>query len=206
MVFDHNYNMKCLESKQYLLKPHSHGYDKIAQKATSVHGITTECAVENGVESDLVFNEFAAIVSQLPDNGSVIAHCMGHEDSIFKCNLNKKQQVLWNDAPKSDTWNINFLLKYLPSSLPQKVRDEYEKRRVGVALAELYSVVCPKDNDIEFSHMALVDVKMTWAVFLYYMTNVNSYNELQWKEDHLTYDSFLEQIERMHQIRKFNQK
>ena len=33
MVFDRD--MKCLESKQYLLKPH--GYDKIAQKATSVH-------------------------------------------------------------------------------------------------------------------------------------------------------------------------
>jgi len=38
---------------------------QIAQKATSVDGITTECAVENGLESDLVFNEFAATVSQL---------------------------------------------------------------------------------------------------------------------------------------------
>ena len=117
MVFD--CDMKCLESKKYLLKPH--GYDKIAQKATSVHGITTECAVENGVESDLVFNEFAAIVSQLPDNGSVIAHCMGHEDSIFKCNLNKEQQVQWGDAPKCDTWNIK-LLKYLPASAWEKYK------------------------------------------------------------------------------------
>ena len=99
MVFDRD--MKCIESKQYLLKPH--GYDKIAQKATAVHGITTERAVEYGVDSHLVFDEFIAIVSQLPDNGSVIAHCMGHEDSIFKCNLNKEQQVQWGDAPKCDT-------------------------------------------------------------------------------------------------------
>ena len=91
---------------------------------------------------------------------------MEHEDSIFKCNLNKKQQVLWDDAPKCDTWNVK-LLKYLPNSLPQEVRENYEKqRRVGVALTELYSVVCPKDNDIEFSHMALVDVKMTWSFII----------------------------------------
>jgi len=62
MVFDRD--MKCLESKQYLLKPH--GYDKIAQKATAVHGITTELAVEYGVDSHLVFDEFIAIVKQLP--------------------------------------------------------------------------------------------------------------------------------------------
>jgi len=198
MVFDRD--MKCLESKQYLLKPH--GYDKIAQKATSVHGITTECAVENGVESDLVFNEFAAIVSQLPDNGSVIAHCMGHEDSIFKCNLNKEQQNLWSDAPKCDTWNIK-LLKYLPSS----AREKYKTRTLGINLVELYSVVHPKDNDIEFSHTALVDVKMTWAVFLYYMTNVNSYNELQWKEDYPRYMIPGYKIHaRSEQKRKFNQK
>ena len=121
MVFDRD--MKCLESKQYLLKPH--GYDKIAQKATSVHGITTECAVENGVESDLVFNEFAAIVSQLPDNGSVIAHCMGHEDSIFKCNLNKEQQVQWGDAPKCDTWNINWVAK-ITQLISNKVKKRYQ--------------------------------------------------------------------------------
>ena len=42
MVFDRD--MKCLESKQYLLKPH--GYDKIAQKATSVHGIQQNVLLE----------------------------------------------------------------------------------------------------------------------------------------------------------------
>ena len=90
MVFDHD--MKCLESKQYLLKPH--GYDKIAQKATAVHGITTERAVEDGVDAQHVFVEFTAILNQLPDNGFVIAHNMKREDLIFKCNLNDEQQVL----------------------------------------------------------------------------------------------------------------
>jgi len=175
MVFD--CDMKCLESKQYLLKPH--GYDKIAQKATSVHGITTECAVGNGVDSDLVFNEFAAIVSQLPDDGSVIAHNMEHENSIFKCNLNKEQQVQWGDAPKCDTCNIK-LLKYLPTSACEK----YKTRTLGVNLVELYGVVHPTkdDNCVNSWHMAMADVKMTWAIFLYYVTSV-SYNEIKWKND-----------------------
>jgi len=126
---------------------------------------------------------------------------MEHEDSIFKCNLNKEQQVLWNDAPKCDTWNIK-LLKYLPS----EVREKYKTRTLGINLVELYSVVHPKDNDIQFSHTALVDVKMTWAVFLYYMTNVKSYNELQWKEDYLRpMIPSWNKDGRMRQIRKFNQ-
>ena len=198
MVFDRD--MKCLESKQYLLKPH--GYDKIAQKATAYHGITTECAVGNGVDSDLVFKEFAAIVSQLPDDGSVIAHNMEHENSIFKCNLNKEQQNLWSDAPKCDTWNIK-LLKYLPNS----ARGKYKTRNLGVALMELYSVVCPiKDEDsVQFWHMALEDVKKTWSIFLYYITNVTSYNELQWKEDYPRYMIPGYKIhERSEQKRKFN--
>ncbi len=105
MVFDHD--MKCIESKQYLLKPH--GYDKIAQKATAVHGITTERAVEYGVDSHLVFDDFIAIVKQLPNNGFVIAHNMKHEDPIFKRNLNKEQQVQWGDAPKCDTCDVKLL-------------------------------------------------------------------------------------------------
>lgn len=129
---------------------------------------------------------------------------MEHEDSIFKCNLNKEQQNLWSDAPKCDTWNIK-LLKYLPSS----ARGKYKTRNLGVALMELYSVVCPiKDNDsVQFSHMALEDVKKTWSIFLYYITNVTSYNELQWKEDYPRYMIPGYKIhERSEQIRKFNQK
>jgi len=138
MVFDRD--MKCIESKQYLLKPH--GYDKIAQKATAVHGITTERAVEYGVDSHLVFDDFIAIVKQLPNNGFVIAHNMKHEDPILKWNLNKEQQVQWGDAPKCDTCNIK-LLKYLPTSACEK----YKTRTLGVNLAELYGVVHPTEDD-----------------------------------------------------------
>ena len=175
MVFD--CDMKCLESKQYLLKPH--GYDKIAQKATAVHGITTERAVEYGVDSHLVFDEFIAIVKQLPNNGFVIAHNMKHEDPILKWNLNKEQQVQWGDAPKCDTCNIK-LLKYLPTSACEK----YKTRTLGVNLVELYGVVHPTkdDNCVNSWHMAMADVKMTWAIFLYYVTSV-SYNEIKWKND-----------------------
>ena len=108
---------------------------------------------------------------------------MEHEDPVFKCNLNEEQQVLWDKAPKCDTWDTK-LLKYLPSSLPKEVRDNHEKRTVGVGLTELYSYVCPlKDESCANSwHMAMEDVKMTWAIFLYYVTSV-SYNEIKWKND-----------------------
>ena len=71
----------------------------------------------------------------------------------------------------------------------------------------IYSQTREKDDDsVQFSHTALVDVKMTWAVFLYYMTNVKSYNELQWKEDYLRpMIPSWNKDGRMRQKRKFNQ-
>jgi len=135
MVFDRD--MKCLESKQYLLKPH--GYDKIAQKATACHGITTELAVEYGVNVQHVFVEFTAFLNQLPDNGFVIAHKMEHEDPVFKCNLNEEQRVLWDKAPKCDTWDTK-LLKYLPPVVyPKKLETTTKSGQLG--LHSLNSIV-----------------------------------------------------------------
>ena len=112
-------------------------------------------------------------------NGFVIAHNMKHEDPILKWNLNKEQQVQWGDAPKCDTCNIK-LLKYLPTSAWEK----YKTRTLGVNLVELYGVVHPTKDDscVDSWHMAMADVKMTWAIFLYYVTSV-SYNEIKWKND-----------------------
>jgi len=38
------------------------------------------------------------------------------------------------------------------------------------------------DNCVNSWHMAMADVKMTWAIFLYYVTSV-SYNEIKWKNN-----------------------
>ena len=56
-----NQEESCVESKQYLLKPH--GYNEIARKATEVHGITTECAISHGSDANVVFDEFTAILN-----------------------------------------------------------------------------------------------------------------------------------------------
>ena len=153
---------------------------------------------------DIVLSEFIGIVKNIPNDGFVVSHNMEHEHTVLTNSFSPNQRILWNDAPKCDTWNIK-LLKYLPSS----ARGKYKKRNLGVALMELYSVVCPiKDNDsVQFSHMALEDVKKTWSIFLYYITNVTSYNELQWKEDYPRYMIPGYKIhERSEQRRKFNQK
>ena len=73
--------------KRYLIELPS----RLSQKATAYHGITTELAVEYGVNAQHVFVEFTAFLNQLPDNGFVIAHKMEHEDPVFKCNLNEEQ-------------------------------------------------------------------------------------------------------------------
>lgn len=182
MVFDRD--MKCLESRQYLLKPY--GYDKIARKATAVHGITTEHAVENGVESDLVFNEFTAILNQLPNDGFVIAHNMEHEDSIFKCNLNEEQQVLWGHAPKCDTWDIK-LLKFMPEEALAKYKggrkSKLQWRDLGLGLSELHYNISPETHTSHatFAHYACTDVDMTWEIFRYYKEHA-TVEELTWTD------------------------
>ena len=87
----------CLESKQYLLKPH--GYKEIARKATAVHGITTECAISHGSDANLVFDEFTSVIRAIPRHGFVIAYNMFHEDQIFMCNLTQEQTIVWNKPP-----------------------------------------------------------------------------------------------------------
>jgi len=84
----------CLDSKQYLLKPH--GYNEITKKATSVHGITTKCAINHGSDAKSVFDEFTSILKLIPKDGFVVAYRMLDEDSIIMCNLSQEQKVVWD--------------------------------------------------------------------------------------------------------------
>ena len=115
----------CLESKQYLIKPYG-TYKEIARKATAVHGITTEQASKHGVDVELVMDEFIRIVESIPNDGFVVAHNMEHEHTVLTNSFSPNQRILWNDAPKCDTWNIK-LLKYLPSS----AREKYKTRNIA---------------------------------------------------------------------------
>ena len=129
---------------------------------------------------------------------------MEHKDPVFKYNLNEEQRVLWDKAPKFDTWDTK-LLKYLPSSAWEK----YKTRTLGVNHAELYGVVHSTKDDscVNSWHMAMADVKMTWAIFLYYVTSV-LYNEIKWKNDSKVQRKSMipgyKTYERSVQKRKFN--
>jgi hypothetical protein len=163
----------CLDSRQYLLKPH--GYSLIATKAAQVHGITTERAINHGSDANLVFDEFTAILTTLPKDGFVIAHNMSHENSIFMCNLIDEQKIVWDNTPKCDT-NAMGLWKYLPSP----AREKYQKqkwRKHGMKLTELHGIVCtgPKScASADFAHMADADVAMTWDIFKYYKQKIEN--------------------------------
>ena len=166
-LFDENEN--CLDSRQYLLKPH--GYSLIATKAAQVHGITTERAINHGSDANLVFDEFTAILKTLPRDGFVIAHSMSHENSIFMCNLIDEQKIVWDNTPKCDT-NAMRLWKYLPSP----AREKYQKqkwRKHGMQLTELHGIVCTGPHK-DFAHMADADVAMTWDIFKYYKQKIEN--------------------------------
>ena len=182
-----NLEESCVESKQYLLKPH--GYNEIARKATEVHGITTECAISHGSDANVVFDEFTAILNVIPQDGFVIAYRMFHEDQIFMYNLTQEQANAWRRAPKCDTYSLN-LWKYLPDGAREKYTKMKKRRTFGVKLTELHNVICttPKSYT-NFAHMAFADVEMTWDIFKYYKqeidktSEVNSHEELEWKQN-----------------------
>lgn len=182
-----NLEESCVESKQYLLKPH--GYNEIARKATEVHGITTECAISHGSDANVVFDEFTAILNVIPRDGFVIAYRMFHEDQIFMYNLTQEQANAWRRAPKCDTYSLN-LWKYLPDGAREKYTKMKKRRTFGVKLTELHNVICttPKSYT-NFAHMAFADVEMTWTIFKYYKqeidktSEVNSHEELEWKQN-----------------------
>jgi len=182
-----NQEESCVESKQYLLKPH--GYNEIAQKATAVHGITTECAISHGSDANLVFNELIAILNVIPHDGFVIAYRMFHEHSIFMCNLTQEQKNAWVSTPKCDVYSMK-LWKYLPDGLRDKYTKMKKRRTFGVKLTELHNIICasPKSYAV-FAHMAFADVEMTWDIFKYYKqeidkkAEVNSHEELEWKQN-----------------------
>ena len=135
-----NQEESCVESKQYLLKPH--GYNEIARKATEVHGITTECAISHGSDANVVFDEFTAILNVIPRDGFVIAYRMFHEDQIFMYNLTQEQANAWRRAPKCDTYSLN-LWKYLPDGAREKYTKMKKRRTFGVKLTELHNVRGP---------------------------------------------------------------
>jgi len=168
----------CLESKQYLLKPH--GYKEIARKATAVHGITTECAISHGSDANLVFDEFTSVLKAIPRHGFVIAYNMFHEDQIFMCNLTQEQTIVWNNAPKCDTYPM-VLWKYLPPQASKKYMKQ-TRRDHGMNLTELHNIIQTERKSCnKFAHTAIADVEMTWDIFRYYSKpDRASHNELKW--------------------------
>ena len=160
----------CLESRQYLVKPYG-SYKEIAPKATEVHGITTERASKHGDDVELILDEFIRIVENIPKDGFVIAHNMDHEHTVLTNSFSPDQRIVWNDAPKCDTWNVR-LLKFLPEQVLIKYYggSKLQWRDYGLALSELHRNISPEAHTLlaDNAHFACTDVDMTWEIFQYY--------------------------------------
>ena len=76
----------------------------------------TERASKHGVDVELILDEFIRIVENIPKDGFVIAHNMDHEHTVLTNSFSPDQRIVWNDAPKCDTWNVR-LLKFLPEQV-----------------------------------------------------------------------------------------
>ena len=105
---------------------------------------------------------------------------MEHEHTVLTNSFSPNQRILWNDAPKCDTWNVR-LLKFLP----EEAKDKYKKRlsppiRCGLRLQQLHECVCP-DGMYDYAHFADTDVQMTWEIFRYYKQHA-TVEELTWTQ------------------------
>jgi hypothetical protein len=146
-----------LDRKTYLLRPYD-GYDRIAEKATRVHGITTRCARERGSDAPQVFARLTRLLRRLPVDGCVIAHNMNHEDAILGTSLPPEHLAVWDSVRKCCTWNPD-LLPFL--SLP--------KKSYGMKLSDLHSKVNPTGIHMQKqAHAALIDSQMAWVVYKHY--------------------------------------
>jgi len=87
------------------------------------------------------------------------------------------QRILWNDAPKCDTWNVK-LLKFLPEQVLIKYYggSKLQWRKLGLKLSELHRHISPDTHTsyATFAHHACTDVDMTWEIFQYYMLHAPS--------------------------------
>ena len=126
---------------------------------------------------ELILDEFIRIVENIPKDGFVIAHKIKHEDTVLTNSFSPNQQIVWNDAPKCDTWNVR-LLKFLP----EEAKDKYKKRltytHCGLWLQQLHECVCA-DGVYDYAHFADTDVQMTWEIFRYYKQYA-TVEELTW--------------------------
>ena len=152
-------------------------YKQIAKKATEVHGITTERASKHGDDVELILDEFIRIVENIPKDGFVIAHKMEHEDTVLTNSFSPNQQIVWNDAPKCDTWNVR-LLKFLPEEAKDKYKNRLTYTHCGLRLQQLHECVCA-DGMYDYAHFADTDVQMTWEIFRYYKQHA-TVEELTW--------------------------
>jgi len=177
MLYDDEEN--CIESKQYLLKPHS--YDEINRMATrESHGIATELANKHGSDANSVLGEFTTILKNLPQDGFVIAHGMKRENAIFEYSLNSEQLVVWKAAPKCDTYE-DSLVKYLPADVKKKNTKHLQNMKFGLHISKLHGFI-GGDQEISIDvYIAYACVQMTWDIFSYYKLHASD-AELRWQQ------------------------
>ena len=117
------------------------------------------------------------IVESIPNDGFVVAHNMEHEHTVLTNSFSPNQRILWNDAPKCDTWNVK-LLKFLPEQVLIKYYggSKLQWRKLGLKLSELHRHISPDTHTsyATFAHHACTDVDMTWEIFQYYMLHAPS--------------------------------
>lgn len=150
-----------VEEKCHLVRPE--GY-VIAEKATQIHGITTEVALKQGCPANAVFANFIAVLKKVPKEGFAIAHNMAHEDMCFTHNLTGEALEVWTAVPKACTLSPRLLGEIYP---------RYRGRTYGLKLAELYHLVCrsagpPAKKAKGDAHTALTDAHMVGTIFFYF--------------------------------------
>ena len=112
-------------------------------------------------------------------------------DAIIVKSLNPEQQIVWNVAPKCDTYPLQLAEKYLPAKSKASRRNELLKKRKGYQLSELHLLICGRQETnslIDMLHtaavvrIAAVDSQMIWGIFEYYKQHASD-KELKWRKN-----------------------
>jgi len=137
-----------IETGNYIIKPENF---IIPKEATAVHGISTKKAIEQGIDLELVLNEFNALINKAD---YIVAHNISFDEKILGAELLRKA-IKSDFNKKSKLCTMNASTNYCKLSGPYG----YKWPKLSELHIKLFGV------DFEEAHDAFVDINATEKCF-----------------------------------------
>lgn len=150
VLLDSNYD--TITEDYYIVKPN--GF-KIPERATEIHGITTEMAMSDGIVFDKVVEHLDELFKKYPDITHIVAHNLDFDLNIIKSELYRH-----------DALSLLSEFKKLREICTMKETARYMINGKFPKLSELYAL-CFEGKDMDNAHNALHDTRNCAACFAF---------------------------------------